>query len=961
MTYFDEKKQIGQYELEGYEQLAIVAGGAVSTMAILLLYYVYYIRKAQFLRRHPGEILMTRSHCELLWVLVFVIVPFIPSNEILTKRADEYRANQLTVLFAMIVQWAVLASELWYLVLAIDLFTSITNPFSSYKASQKWYKISAYGFPTMMSLLLIPIRKDNIGITSFFIPWLVQPCSLKLYVDDAGREDSNICEDAPIDFRKWVFLYIWVIVIELFTLFVLLYANHRLQQGIPHTLAQRNETLQKGKTYIFSMCSFWCAPALLATLDYYLNYGSSLQSQRRHQDFNVSISVLLSLRGTWSVLTILYMYRRDYKRSPTELIVRKAAEEQSFQPHLNIALRTEVLFYATLCVRSAVMNHEVSGVEPLHQDNDSDVERGSMPRETEMTDTLRHQRHSTHLPTGVFEDNGRTYVYEIKSLGRQGLTSHPIARQILAEQETRTMMDRMSVRETIRGEAHGLDELAAEYEAVEAEAVERQLEEEAQAAAGIHTSASAVVHNELVAGAKGMGEEKIDMSKWPRSSAFSDSSMDISPPTRQARFSINHRPRKPSGNTVFMAGSRGDTGAANIRSQSCTSKFMDRIFPDANVLRFRDYSPDLFTQIRRDICKLDPMDYMDSWTTTTRESFSEGASGAFIFFSKDGKYIVKTTTSGEMDVLLSILPDYVQYLRDNPYSRLLKILGAHRMECYGQKLEFLVMNNIFPTDLDMDERYDLKGSWVNRSSSRGSGERPRGKVLKDMDLNYVFMTRADVGYRLAAQINKDVSFLCSKNLMDYSLLVGVQNATFPVEVENDLPSEMDPFIGDERGGMNAAVVAGPAVFYVGLIDILQVWNVQKQIERLAKIVFKCVDRRGLSAIPATVYKERFMQRAVLENFNGAKSRTPPPRPLAVERVPRRSEAGSVLMQRGNRRATFRGSSSASISTPISSSMSASGWNSLGGSSKLDLSLAGSTDIKESNAEEDNEGSKSQSE
>ena len=60
-----------------------------------------------------------------------------------------------------------------------------------------------------------------------------------------------------------------------------------------------------------------------------------------------------------------------------------------------------------------------------------------------------------------------------------------------------------------------------------------------------------------------------------------------------------------------------------------------------------------------------------------------------------------------MHVLDSIAHDYEQHLLNNPDSRLMRIYGAHSMEIYGQKLYFLVMNNIFPAprfNIKIDER-----------------------------------------------------------------------------------------------------------------------------------------------------------------------------------------------------------------------------------------------------------------
>ncbi|KAJ1391768.1 hypothetical protein B484DRAFT_439557, partial [Ochromonadaceae sp. CCMP2298] len=78
---------------------------------------------------------------------------------------------------------------------------------------------------------------------------------------------------------------------------------------------------------------------------------------------------------------------------------------------------------------------------------------------------------------------------------------------------------------------------------------------------------------------------------------------------------------------------------------------------------FTDYSSKEFARIR-ELAAIFNDDYLRSFKSTTMPSFSEGRSGAFLYFSSDRKYIVKTTSPKEFDKLLDILPAYVQYLSD---------------------------------------------------------------------------------------------------------------------------------------------------------------------------------------------------------------------------------------------------------------------------------------------------------
>lgn len=53
-----------------------------------------------------------------------------------------------------------------------------------------------------------------------------------------------------------------------------------------------------------------------------------------------------------------------------------------------------------------------------------------------------------------------------------------------------------------------------------------------------------------------------------------------------------------------------------------------------------------------------------------------GRSGSFFFFSHDRKFIIKTMSKTELDLLLSIMPHFAAYYKRNPNSLLAKIFGA---------------------------------------------------------------------------------------------------------------------------------------------------------------------------------------------------------------------------------------------------------------------------------------------
>jgi hypothetical protein len=203
----------------------------------------------------------------------------------------------------------------------------------------------------------------------------------------------------------------------------------------------------------------------------------------------------------------------------------------------------------------------------------------------------------------------------------------------------------------------------------------------------------------------------------------------------------------------------------------------------SSTFMFTDYSPKLFARIR-ELSGITNDNYLHSFKSTTMPIFSGGRSGAFLYFSSDRKYIVKTTTWSEFDKLLQILPAYEAYFSDQMgqgYQPLItRYLGAHKIVMYDIPLYFVIMLNICPS---VHEKYDLKGSWVNRHSSKKKdfnpkdsrpkkfhimhGDRPRAlhrrqdgaQLFLDNDLQNCFLLDPKISKPLSEQILRDIKFL----------------------------------------------------------------------------------------------------------------------------------------------------------------------------------------------------------
>lgn len=118
-------------------------------------------------------------------------------------------------------------------------------------------------------------------------------------------------------------------------------------------------------------------------------------------------------------------------------------------------------------------------------------------------------------------------------------------------------------------------------------------------------------------------------------------------------------------------------------------------------------------------------------------------------------------------------------MKHNPHTLLSRFYGLHRVKLpRGKKIHFVIMNNLFPPHKDIHETYDLKGSTVGREYPESRAEKNPRVVLKD--LNWINRgKKLELGPEkralLAEQLKRDVEYLKSVDVMDYSLLVGVHS------------------------------------------------------------------------------------------------------------------------------------------------------------------------------------------
>ena len=838
-------------------------GSSISLFASLFVIFSYL--KFPACRKHPSSLIFWRSFCDVIFSLQFIILF---SNSSIRNRCDA---------FSFLFQFSILGSQSWYFTSAIDLFRAMRNPFTDPAANLPMYHL--YVWTSSIASGVAIVAGGQAGYRDG-----LQICWTKVSNGSGG-----------VNYLNWITFYIPTFLYYSCSIIVTIYAVRRLRSGLEETFSVRLKVLQNGVRYVVGFASYWTL-AFIIYLLVWINERDGQANPDDHLPLYATFAMTIAVRALVDVPIWVYnqdvieVYRAWWNKNKTSTETKKKENVD-----INSALRKEVLMFTTLGISNSIDNVAKMNALPLEQDPSSQ-----------------------YFPINLDprDPSNRESIFTF-------------------------MVNRSDV---------------------------------------LGTSATAILATSLVGA-----------TTTTASPSFNNSSSSFSPDTA------------------------ANTSLAPTASTPATVAAPAAAAPNKNnnVLRipFVDYAPLVFHYIRRKF-NIDDQDYKQSIKGETEkmiEKFTEGRSGSFFYFSEDGKYIVKTLTTGESKFLVHFLPHYIKYMSNNPHSLISRFIGFHSMTMYNLTIYFIVMQSVFLTPRKIHERYDLKGSWVDRnagktgrssSSTAAGGKKKQGNpnkgiVLKDSDLNRTIRIAPTDRERFVHQVKADSEFLRDCNIMDYSLLLGIHHTRHFVRPINQLAAiamrrEFIPLTGESEtlsrsaagtilhtthsphhqksqplpvptpssptasapaplstsptavhdttsstsasaaalalgtpngtgfgyggftnlnniqqqqqqgggvgdhtttshnsinsasslsvmnsyssystasiesfqrddGGLQAAIIEGPGIYFFGIIDILQEYNSGKKLERFFKVYCRLKDPEGISALPPDPYSKRFVK------------------------------------------------------------------------------------------------------
>ncbi|XP_048139215.1 1-phosphatidylinositol-3-phosphate 5-kinase FAB1B isoform X2 [Rhodamnia argentea] len=190
-----------------------------------------------------------------------------------------------------------------------------------------------------------------------------------------------------------------------------------------------------------------------------------------------------------------------------------------------------------------------------------------------------------------------------------------------------------------------------------------------------------------------------------------------------------------------------------------------------------------FEALRRMCCPSE-MDFVRSLSRCKKWGAQGGKSNVFFAKTLDDRFIIKQVTKTELESFIKFAPAYFKYISESigtgSPTCLAKILGIYQVTAKHvkggkeTKKDLLIMENLL-YGRKVTRLYDLKGSSRSRYNPDSSGS---NQVLLDQNLIEAMRTSPIfVGNKakrlLERAVWNDTSFLALVDVMDYSLLVGV--------------------------------------------------------------------------------------------------------------------------------------------------------------------------------------------
>jgi hypothetical protein len=352
-------------------EVVLPLGAALSLLCYVYLLWMYFGLQSPVFRRHPTSkspvlrrysflpnsdfntsfnvaLAVYKCIIELIFITQYLWVPFIDNQKFydddLGSSPYLCHSSVHAGYLAFVTQFALVGSELCFLVISYDLRLAYTNPFSSYKENASWFFWSVISGSLVTAFALMCMGPRVYGMSDLGLVWIQK-----------RREDGS-----P-NYPKGVLYYIITVIVYLYSL----WANFRFsldsEKGFSKTVSNRLSIMRRSKRFTVGYVAYGSVVFLMEFISY--------ATKSRSAVVNNAPAYLLAFRGVWGLAVILYSNYAELTwelLNPFRLRLKPqdglkeedvALEKLLLQPHLNTALRAEILYFTTQGIMFAAKDH----------------------------------------------------------------------------------------------------------------------------------------------------------------------------------------------------------------------------------------------------------------------------------------------------------------------------------------------------------------------------------------------------------------------------------------------------------------------------------------------------------------------------------------------------------------------------------------------------------------------------
>ena len=213
-------------------QTALFVGAVISTLACSTV----LVQTARFrsVRRPPLLLLFWRAVSDLLFSVQFLLTYFVQISADDADPSDAFwgwrpQYHELCRGMAFFTQFFAFASEMWLLIICVDLVLTLTQPFRPIAGPTARYHAAVWFTSLATAILLLTLGND--GPSAIHICWIRVPAGTSGPPADCAASRWS----RPLNPANWYLFYVWVIAILIIGAIVVGFATARLSLGLQVT------------------------------------------------------------------------------------------------------------------------------------------------------------------------------------------------------------------------------------------------------------------------------------------------------------------------------------------------------------------------------------------------------------------------------------------------------------------------------------------------------------------------------------------------------------------------------------------------------------------------------------------------------------------------------------------------------------------------------------------------------